>query len=139
MTSEFVDQKNVIDPTESISAQAQKLDVWTRRGTPLRVLATSDVTLDVDSWDLVSSPASNTALAEVILSETANTDINLPAVADNLGRQIIIKNIGAASTDVNADGSDLVDGGATLALSAGESATLIAAEVLSNTPEWYVV
>lgn len=143
MASELINSTSLIDPTESVSSAQQKLDIWVRYGSPKRVYATSEVTDAIDTWDLVSGTPSDSSLAEIVLLDTANTDLDLPIVADNLGRVLTIRNIGSTSSDINADGSDVIDTSgtpaATYALAADASITIVAAEVLGGNPTWFQI
>lgn len=143
MADELINPKPLIDPTQTVASAQQDVGDWTRRGTPKRVYASSDVTATIASWDFVSGTPSDSSLAEIILLDTANTDCDLPAVADNLGRVLTIRNIGSTSSDINADGSEEIDTtgapASTYALAADASVTLVAAEVLGGNPTWYAI
>ncbi len=139
MASEFTDQKPIIDPTESVSALGVKLDRWTRRGTPCRVYASDDTTITVDDWDLVSGTPSDTALAEVVVALDGVSTIALPELASNVGRLIRIKNAGLSSVSLDPDGSEEIDGGSSLSVSAGDGVTIVAAKTGTSSYEWFTV
>ena len=144
MATEFNNPKAQIDPTESVASAQQKLDLLMRRGSPLRVWATSEVTDGVAAWDFVTATPADSALAEVVICDSATlTDLDLPIIATNLGRCISIRNIGGSAIALNADGSDeIMVGGtsaATYSLAAHTSVTLVAADVFSKPPTWYSI
>lgn len=83
--------------------------------------------------------AGDTAGAPEVLYLCTNTiTATLPAATSTdaaLGRLARIKNNGAGTVTVSPDGSDTVDGAASLALAAGDSVTLVS----DGTSDWVVI
>ena len=81
----------------------------------------------------VVSAAGTTVLTDqdhfIVVTGTTTQTLTLPAATD--ARQLFIKNRSTGTVTVNRAGSDTIDGGTTLSLTAGKAATLIA-----NTADW---
>lgn len=69
-----------------------------------------------------------------VVGVTGTTTVTLPSVATREGRRFVVKNIGVATVTVDGDGSDTIDGAASVTLAAGVAATFVATDT-----EWIVI
>ena len=89
---------------------------------PYRVTVTSNTLLD-NSYHIV-----------FVDSTSGNITITLPALLTNVGKSYIIKNIGANKVIINPNGSDLIDGSASLVIN-----NIYESYRLEADTEWYLI
>jgi len=141
MAQEFSNPKPIIDPTESVASAQQKLDLWTRRGMPMRVIVEDTAgDLAISSWDLLSASPADDALGEVfVMAGTEVMTISLPPVSDNVGRVITIKNVSTGSVTITPDGTDTIDGDATEVLAVDAASTMLAISATATGAQWVLI
>jgi len=141
MAQEFRNPKPIIDPTESVASAQQKLDLWTRRGMPLRVMVEdTSGNLAILSWDLLSASPASEALGEVfVMAGAAAQTISLPSVADNVGRLVWIKNRSVGVVTITPDGSDTIEDAADADLAIDASFTLLAVSSTATGDQWLTI
>jgi len=141
MVQEFNDPKPIIDPTESVASAQQKLDIWTRRGMPVRAIVEDTAgDLAIASWDLLSASPADEALGEVfVMAGAAAQTISLPSVADNVGRLVWIKNRSVGIVTITPGGSDQIEDAADADLAIGASFTLLAVSSTATGDQWLVI
>ena len=141
MTQEFRNPKPIIDPTESVASAQQKLDLWTRRGMPVRVIVEDTAgDLAIASWDPLSATPASEALGEVfVMAGTEVMTISLPPVSDNVGRVITIKNVSTGSVTITPDGTDTIDGDATEVLAVDAASTMLAISATATGAQWVLI
>ena len=141
MAQEFRNPKPIIDPTESVASAQQKLDLWTRRGMPLRVIVEDTAgNLKISAWDLLSASPADEALGEVfVMAGAAAQTISLPSVADNVGRLVWIKNRSVGVVTITPDGSDTIEDAADADLAIDASFTLLAVSSTATGDQWLTI